>query len=123
MSIPSFNYVMEPLSSHHNRSDFCCGIEPLDRYLQRQAKQDLRRFLTSVFVLQDLEQERIAGYYTLAATAIELVDLPESVARKLPRYPLIPAILLGRLAVAQPYQGKGLGTFLLFDALERAKNS
>jgi ribosomal protein S18 acetylase RimI-like enzyme len=123
MTIPQFNYSIEPLSSQHNRDDFCCGIEPLDHYLKKQAKQDVRRFLTAVFVLQDLQKQRIAGYYTLAATAIELANLPDTFIRKLPKYPLLPATLLGRLAVDQNYQHQGLGTFLLFDALEKSKNS
>lgn len=123
MIIPDFSYRIEPLESQHNRADFSCGIEELDRYLQQQARQDLRRFLTTVFVLHDLEHQRIAGYYTLAATAIELAALPDSITRKLPKYPLIPGTLLGRLAVDREYQGQKLGTFLLFDALQRSRNS
>lgn len=123
MSIPRFSFTIEPLSSHHNKSAFCCGVEALDLYLQAKAKQDVRRFLTSVFVLQDLEREQIAGYYTLASTAIQLGELPDSLIRKLPKYPLIPAILLGRLAVSQDYRGQGLGTFILSDALQKSKNS
>lgn len=123
MTIPSFHYIIEPLSSQHNRDDFCCGIKALDFYLKKQAGQDMRRFLTAIFVLQDLQQQRIVGYYTLAATAIQLADLPDSLIRKLPKYPLLPAILLGRLAIDERYQSQGLGTFLLFDALYRSKNS
>ena len=123
MIAPRFSYVIEPLCSHHNRADFHCGIEALDLYLQERAGQDLRRFLAAVFVLQDLEQEYLAGYYTLAATAIQLTDLPTEFTRKLPKYPLIPATLLGRLAVDERYQGQSLGTFLLLDALYRSLNS
>src|SRR6476469_1721299 len=123
MSKPDFSYIIEPLSEQHNRANFHCGIEALDSYLKRQASQDLRRFLTAVFVLYNLESEQIAGYYTLAATAIQLADLPDILTRKLPKYPLIPATLLGRLAIDERYQGKGLGTFLLFDALQRSFKS
>jgi len=76
MTIPNFNYIIEPISSQHNRDDFHCGIEALDYYLKKQAKQDVRRFLTAVFVLHDLEKQRISGYYTLAATAIPTVGSP-----------------------------------------------
>jgi len=123
MSQPDFSYIIEPLSEQHDRINFHCGIEALNSYLKRQASQDLRRFLTAVFVLYNLEEKQIAGYYTLAATAIQLADLPDTLTRKLPKYPLIPATLLGRLAIDERYQGKGLGTFLLFDALQRSKNS
>ena len=70
-----------------------------------------------------MEKQHIAGYYTLAATAIQLTDLPDVIIRKLPKYPLIPATLLGRLAIDKNYQNQGLGTFLLFDALQRSKNN
>jgi ribosomal protein S18 acetylase RimI-like enzyme len=123
MTVPRFNYIIEALTSQQSRDNFCCGIEALDLYLKKQAGQDVRRFLTAVFILQDLQQQRIAGYYTLAATAIELADLPDVIVRKLPKYPLLSATLLGRLAIDQNYQGQGLGTFLLFDALHRSKNS
>jgi GNAT superfamily N-acetyltransferase len=65
----------------------------------------------------------IAGYYTLSATSVQLGELPAQTVRKLPRYPLVPATLLGRLAVDRRHQGKGYGRFLLGDALHRAARS
>jgi GNAT superfamily N-acetyltransferase len=65
----------------------------------------------------------IAGYYTLSATSVQLGELPAQTVRKLPRYPLVPATLLGRLAVDRRHQGKGYGRFLLGDALYRAARS
>ena len=65
----------------------------------------------------------IAGYYTLSSTSVQLADLPASIVRKLPRYPLVPATLLGRLAIDRRHQGKGYGQFLLADALYRAARS
>jgi GNAT superfamily N-acetyltransferase len=62
----------------------------------------------------------ILGYYTLSSYGVDLGELPADVARKLPRYPLIPATLLGRLAVDRRYEGQGIGEFLLMDALHRA---
>lgn len=73
-----------------------------------------------VLVLHD---GSVAGYYTLSSTAVRLPELPAAAVRKLPRYPLIPATLLGRLAVDQRFQGKGYGRFLLADALHRAVRS
>jgi GNAT superfamily N-acetyltransferase len=110
---------IEPLKSYHNRAAFSCGIEALDRYLQRQAGQDLRKHVAAAFVLVETDSPTILGFYTLSATSIRLGDLPESTAKKLPRYPLIPAILLGRLAVDRKQRGKGYGELLLVDALER----
>jgi GNAT superfamily N-acetyltransferase len=102
-----------------DRSGFWCGIEPLDRYFRTQVGQDIKRRVTACFTAIDAEG-RVAGYYTLASASILLTDLAESLARKLPRYPHIPAVRMGRLAVDQRYQGKGLGAALLADALRRA---
>lgn len=123
MKFPPFAYVVEALNALHNRSDFECGVEALDRYLKQQASQDMRRRIAALFVLVDLDISRIAGYYTLAATAIRLAELPMEISKKLPKYPLVPATLLGRLAVDQSYQGQGVGSFLLMDALRRSFNS
>ncbi len=73
-----------------------------------------------VLILRD---GSIAGYFTLSSTAVRLPELPEAIVRKLPRYPLVPATLLGRLAIDQRYRGRGYGRFLLADALYRAVRS
>lgn len=62
----------------------------------------------------------VLGYYTLCATALAPGDIPEPAQRHLPRYPLVSATLIGRLAVATIRQGQGLGAVLLADALRRA---
>ncbi|HLH96864.1 MAG TPA: GNAT family N-acetyltransferase [Xanthobacteraceae bacterium] len=113
---------VEPLASSHNRSGFASGVEALDRYLRTQASQDARRNVAAPFVLV-LADGTIAGYYTLSSTSVQLAELPAQTVRQLPRYPLIPATLLGRLAVDHRQQGKGYGRFLLADALYRAARS
>jgi ribosomal protein S18 acetylase RimI-like enzyme len=64
--------------------------------------------------------QRIAGYYTLASASVPLTDLPADIAKKLPRYPSVPAVRMGRLAVDQAFKGQGLDGALLADALDRA---
>jgi GNAT superfamily N-acetyltransferase len=71
------------------------------------------------FLMLD-QRDVIAGYYTLSAYGIRLAELPVKVAKKLPKYPLLPATLLGRLAISRDYQGKKLGRLLLMDALQRS---
>ena len=107
------------LGDNHNRAGFSCGSEPLDRYFSQQVTQDVRRRITACFVALDAV-DAIAGYYTLASTSILLADLPTSLAKKLPRYPSVPAIRMGRLAVDAAFKGQGLGGALLADALRRA---
>jgi GNAT superfamily N-acetyltransferase len=113
---------VEPLASSHDRSGFESGVEPLDRYFRTQAGQDARKNMAAPFVLV-LPDGTIAGYYTLSSTSVRLGELPGQTVRKLPRYPLVPATLLGRLAVDRRHQGKGYGRFLLGNALHRAARS
>jgi predicted GNAT family N-acyltransferase len=112
---------IEPLGAHHDRAGFTCGDESLDRYLKTQASQDLKRMANGVFVLTGLDEPNaILGYYTLCATSLAPGDVPLSARKFVPRYPLVSATLIGRLAVAVRCQGEGLGTLLLADALRRA---
>ncbi len=113
---------VETLGSNHDRSGFESGVEPLDRYFRSQAGQDARKNMAAPFVLV-LPNGTIGGYYTLSSTSVQLGELPEQTVRKLPKYPLVPATLLGRLAVDRRQQGKGYGRFLLADALYRAARS
>ncbi len=113
---------IELLRAHHDRRGFMCGKESLDRYFQRQVTQDARRHLATPFVMV-MPDRRIGGFYTLSSTALRLGDLPEDIARRLPRYPLIPATLIGRLAIDQRYHGQGWGRFLFLDALYRCSRS
>lgn len=119
----SSDYSIEPLASHHNRAAFESGVEPLDRYLQQQAGQDAKKRVAAPFVLLDKSSGAVAGYYTLSATSVNLGELPTEIAKKLPKYPVVPAILLGRLAVDKNYRGKRLGEMLLMDALNRCLRS
>ena len=113
--------VIEALRSDHSRADFSCGNPSLDRYLKEQAGQDLRRGCATPFVLVSVGGDTtIRGYYTLSSYGIDVGELPVEVAKKLPRYPLVPATLLGRLAVDRNFQGQGIGEFLLMDTLHRA---
>ena len=112
---------VEPLGSH-DRSGFDSGVDALDRNFRTQAGQDARKNLAAPFVLV-LPDGTVAGYYTLSSASLRLSELPAQTARKLPRYPLVPATLLGRLAVDRRQQGKGYGRFLLADALYRAAQS
>ncbi len=113
------NLRVIPLDAIHHRTLFNCGSEPLDRYLQQQVTQDIRRRVTACFVALTSEHI-VAGYYTLAATTVPLTGLPSGIVKKLPRYPLLPAVRMGRLAVDQNFKGLGLGGALLADALNRS---
>jgi predicted GNAT family N-acyltransferase len=112
------------LRDEHDRGRFTCGVESLDRYLKTQAGQDVRRKANGVFILSEVnEPTHVLGYYTLCAMAISQGDVPEAARKHVPRYPLVSATLIGRLAVAKERQGQRLGAVLLADALRRAFDS
>ncbi len=110
--------VIAPLERRHDRALFSCGVEQLDEYLKRRASQDVRRRVARVFVATDEMSDRVLGFYSLSALAIDVSSLPPRQARRLPRHP-IPAALIGRLAVDRMVQGRGLGRLLLADAVQR----
>jgi predicted GNAT family N-acyltransferase len=117
-------YRIDPLSDHHDRAAFASGVEPLDRYLRAQAGQDSRRRVASCFILTRTDEPaQVLGYYTLSALSIALTDLPSSLAKRLPRYPTVPATLMGRLATDSRHRGQRLGELLLFDACPRVLKS
>jgi GNAT superfamily N-acetyltransferase len=107
------------LQSSHDRTQFQSGSEPLDSYFSQQVSQDVRRRVTACYVALTHDQ-RIAGFYTLASASLWLAELPVNLGKKLPRYPSVPAVRMGRLAVDQDFKGLGLGGALLADAFDRA---
>lgn len=113
---------IRPLDVEDDRSTFECGTQSLDRYFQKQVTQDIRRRVTKCFIAV-ASGHIIAGYYTLSAASVPLTDLPGGVKNKLPRYPSVPVVRLGRLAVDNNFKGRGLGGALLADALIRAGKS
>jgi len=112
-------FLIAALDAAHDRSTFDSGTPALDRYLHKQVTQDIRRRVAACFVALT-DDLRIAGYYTLATAGVPLGDLPADIRRKLPRYPVVPTIRMGRLAVDQAFKRQGLGSALLVNALRRA---
>lgn len=112
-------YRFEPLTKQHDRAAFRCASAPLNTYLQQIARKDAERHVAAAFVMVDeASPATIVGYYTLSAFAVDVTELPEAMQRKLPRYPRLPATLLGRLARDERFPGTG--SLLLMDALARA---
>lgn len=115
-------FRLEPLADH-DRTGFSCGEPALDRYFQTQVTQDARRRVSNCFVAVEAASGQVAGYYTIAAASISLTDLPQEIAKRLPRYPSIPAARIGRLAIADRFKKRGLGAALLADAARRSMQS
>jgi predicted GNAT family N-acyltransferase len=120
LTAPATPYRIEALSSTHDRTAFDCGDATLNRYLRQQARQDAENSVAAPFVLTRPPDLRVLGYYTLSASLVNASELPDTLAKKLPRYPQLPVTLLGRLAVDLRMRGQGLGEFLLLNALHRS---
>jgi GNAT superfamily N-acetyltransferase len=112
-------YRFEALTKLHDRAGFCSASPALNTYLQQLARKDTERRVAASFVMvEEATPATIVGYYTLSAFTVEVEDLPEGLRMKLPRYPRLPATLLGRLARDERFPGAG--SLLLLDALARA---
>lgn len=116
-------FVIEPFDRKHDRKSFDCGVAALNRYIVEQAGQDIRRRAAACYVAREEAESAVAGYYTLSAGDVPLASLPDDMAARLPRYPVVPVARIGRLAIDLTYQGKRLGSALLWDAASRALRS
>jgi GNAT superfamily N-acetyltransferase len=109
--------AIEPLGKH-DRAAFSCGVAALDDWFRSRAGQDERRNIARVFVAID-DRFGVVGFYSLSSFALSIPDLPEAHAKRVPRYDLIPAALIGRLARDVRVRGEGIGDLLLADAVRR----
>ncbi len=116
-------FIIESLTAQHHRRDFSCDVAALDSYFHHHVSQDVRRRVTACYVATELQTQRIAGFYTLSASSVPLVEIPESLTKRLPHYPTVPVARLGRLAIHKEYRGQKLGAALLWDALSRVARS
>ena len=111
-----FSGDIEPLSSDHDRRSFTCGVDALDEYLHRFARQHAAAKISRTYVAA-LGAE-VLGFYSLAMSGISKVNLPAKHVSRFPDFPM-PVARLARLAVATQHQRQGLGELLLGDALQR----
>jgi ribosomal protein S18 acetylase RimI-like enzyme len=112
-------FRFEVLGTDHDRSAFSCGETALDRYFETQVTQDIRRRISNCYVVGEVATGKVAAYYTLSAASIPVNDLPPDVTKRLPRYPTLPAVRIGRLAVDSTFRRRGLGESMLMDAVRR----
>lgn len=116
---PRNDFTIEPLAKKHDRATFFCDREALDNYFKKQASQDVAKHAAACFVATP-DGETVAGFYTISQYSVDPGELAEAFSKKLPKYPQLPATLLGRLAVGTQFRGKKLGELLLLDALQRS---
>lgn len=115
-----FTFGVEVLGAGHARDGFSCGAAALDSYFARQAAQDVRRRASACYVAVETHSGNVAGYYTLAAGGVPLIDLPEMMTMRLARYRSVPVARVGRLAADGAFHGQKPAGALLADAAVRA---
>lgn len=109
----------EPLGDGHHVDAFDCGVASLSVWLRRHARQARAAGSARTYVVVDAEERRVVGYHALAAASIAPALGTARAVKGMPRHPM-PAVLLARLAVDRSVQGRGLGAWLLRDAMLRA---
>jgi GNAT superfamily N-acetyltransferase len=112
-------FAPAPLAPEHSLDPFDSGVAPLDDWLKRRARSNQAEGASRTFVL--CAGSRVVGYYSLAAGSVTHATATGKVRRNMPEP--VPVILLGRLAIDRDWQGKGLGTDLLRDAVMRATSA
>ena len=105
----------EPLGEQHELETFSCGTDSLDQWLRRRALKDQRNGASRTFVVCD--GAKVVAYYALASGAVVLDAAPGHFRRNMPDP--IPVVILGRLAIDQSQQGRGMGRALVRDAGQR----
>lgn len=112
----------EPLGVNHDVEEFDCGTESLNVWLKKHALQAASAGSARTFVVHDNEQGRVVGYHALAAASVAHPEATPRARKGMPRHP-IPAALLARLAVDTSVQARGIGAWLLRDAMLRTLNA
>jgi GNAT superfamily N-acetyltransferase len=115
-------FVSEALAKHE-RVAFVSGNDRIDRYFREMVSQDVKRNYAACYVLIERSTGKLAGFYTLSAHSIPLNDVAPELAKKLPRYPSVPVVLIGWMGRDLAFRGAGVGTMLLYDAISRVASA
>lgn len=107
-----------PLNERHDRKGFNCGDADLNGWLRQTARQHKEKRVSSAFVaLADETSTEVLGFYAISLAELVNIDLPAQYGKRLPAK--VPAFRLGRLATALRHRRKGIGEYMLFDAIDR----
>jgi ribosomal protein S18 acetylase RimI-like enzyme len=116
-------HIIVPFDKTFERKTFDCGVPALNRYLKEQANQDIRNHYTVMFVALEEQTRKIIGFYTLSNAGVALDAIPAEMKAKLPKYPEVPAIRIGRLAVDKSVRRHKLGSELLANAINKSMSN
>lgn len=103
----------------HDRATFTSGNARIDGYFRQTVSQDVKRDYAACYVLVEKASAKVAGFYTLSSHSIPITELAADLTRKLPRYPSVPAVLIGWLGRDASFRRQHIGSMLLADAITR----
>ena len=112
------DWLIELLARRHDRRQFDCGVASLNDFLRLHARQNADEDVSRTYVATLAPSLQVLGFYTICGGSVERKSMPPLAARRLPNYP-VPTANLARLAVDKSCHGRGLGSYLLLDALRR----
>jgi len=119
MTSKESDWQIAPLGPDHDRSQFTCGKDDLDRWIRQYARQSEESGILHTYVAVPKGQTKVVGYFSIRTSEVQCARVPADEVTRLPKYPL-PTILVARLAVDRSVQGRGLGADLLMAALSKA---
>jgi GNAT superfamily N-acetyltransferase len=105
----------EKLTASHDLSQFECGEPELDDWLKRRALRNEENGASRTYIV--CAGQQVVGYYALAVGAVAHTHAPGRVRRNMPDP--VPVMVIGRLAIDTRFQGRGIGSALLRDAILR----
>ena len=109
---------IEVLQAHHQKKSFNCGQDDLNKFIKQYASQHQKSGTSKTYVDIDDDTQQVRGFYCLSSTSIGFDGVDAVLTQRLPRYPL-PCVVIGRFAVDQTAQGRGIGKVLLAHALKQ----
>ncbi len=109
---------IEVLQAHHQKKSFNCGQDDLNKFIKQYASQHQKSGTSKTYVAIDDDTQQVRGFYCLSSTSIGFDGVDAVLTQRLPRYPL-PGVVIGRFAVDQTAQGRGIGKVLLAHALKQ----
>lgn len=111
--------TIQPFDSKiHDRAAFSCGVPQIDNYLKLTAKKGSKADVVRIWVVVDTANN-IVGFYGINMHAVEVKDMPASYKKRAMKHGLLPAAFIAMIGVDQRQQGRGLGSVLVADALDR----
>lgn len=111
--------AIEPFdAARHDRAAFTCGEDRIDNFFKITASKYVDGNVGRIYVAVEKDGGRVVGFYAINPHSIDPGELRADMIKRLPRLDRIPAFYLSMIGAHVDTRGKGVGSFLLADALK-----